>query len=113
MVKATIKALDKKLISEYAIELGRKINISKIILFGSAAHGQAKKDSDLDLIILSNNFKNMSFIRRLQLLSHARKGLARRVPMDILGYTPAEAKQLARTTTMFKDMFRFGKLVWS
>jgi len=53
----------------------------------------------------------MSFIKRLQLLSHARVGSARKIPMDILGYTPAEAKKLARSSSMLKEALEQGKLI--
>lgn len=110
---AEIRIKPRQVIDEYISELKKKINISKVILFGSAAKGKIKKDSDLDLIVLSNSFKNMGLIKRLQLLSHARVKNARKIPMDILGYTPKEAKYLAHSSSMFKDAFRQGKLVYS
>lgn len=103
----------QRIIEEYALELRKKISISKIILFGSAARGKTTRDSDFDLIVLSNNFRKMSFIKRLQLLSHARIGSARKVAMDILGYTPLEARRLVRSSSMLKEAFAQGKLVWS
>ena len=33
------------------------LNISKIILFGSYAKGKATKESDIDILIISNDFK--------------------------------------------------------
>jgi predicted nucleotidyltransferase len=111
MAKDRIKP--QEIIEEYALELKKRIEISQIILFGSAARGKMTKDSDVDLIVLSNSFRNMDFIKRLQLLSHARMGKARRVAMDILGYTPQEAKELSRDSSLLKEALRDGKLVWS
>jgi predicted nucleotidyltransferase len=103
----------RQVIAAYASELEKKIKVSKVILFGSAARGEMNQDSDLDLIVLSDSFRHMSFIKRLQLLSHARSGSARKVPMDILGYTPQEAKELSRKSSMLKEAFRQGKVLWA
>lgn len=111
MAKNRIKS--RQIIKEYAYELKKRIKISKIILFGSAARGKMNEDSDFDLIVLSDTFKKMSFIKRLQLLSHARTGNVRKIPMDILGYTPAEARKLSQSSSMLKEAFEQGKLVWS
>ncbi len=110
---AKIRINPQQIIREYALELGKRIAISKIILFGSAARREMTQDSDLDLIVISNSFKNMDFIKRLQLLSRARAGKARRVAMDILGYTPSEIKKLALVSSMFKEAMEQGRLVWS
>ena len=109
---AKVKIEPQELIKEYALELRKKINISKIILFGSAARGEMKEESDLDLIVISRTFKKMGFLKRLQFLSHSRRGLSRRVAMDILGYTPAEAKKLALTSSMLRESMRQGKVIW-
>ncbi|MCM8778385.1 MAG: nucleotidyltransferase domain-containing protein [Candidatus Omnitrophica bacterium] len=64
------------------------INPKKIILFGSYAKGTPRQDSDIDLIVISDDFKNMNLRERLEVLGLA----AGRVfePIEALGYTPEE-----------------------
>ena len=66
------------------------IKVKKIIIFGSYASGKAQKESDIDLFILSDNFKDMDLWERLCLLGRARIGIKR--PMEILGLTEEEFK---------------------
>jgi len=64
------------------------IRAKKIIIYGSYASGDAKTDSDLDLLVLSNDLKNMDLWERLCILGRARQGIKR--PMEILGMTEEE-----------------------
>ena len=45
-------------------ELSKRYNIQKMILFGSRARGDYKLTSDVDLIVISKDFKNCSFRQR-------------------------------------------------
>ncbi len=67
------------------------IKIKKIILYGSYVSGQKKTASDIDLLIASNNFKDMDLRERLCLLGRARIGI--RKPIEILGVTEEEFKK--------------------
>lgn len=64
------------------------INIKKIFIYGSHAFGKCKEDSDLDLVVVSDDFKNMDLWERLCLLGRARMGIKK--PMEILGLTEEE-----------------------
>ncbi len=64
------------------------IKVKKIILYGSHASGMAREDSDLDLVVVSDDLKDMDLWERLCLLGEARMGIKR--PMEILGYTEEE-----------------------
>jgi predicted nucleotidyltransferase len=47
----------KKFIKNYIKILKSQIKIEKVILFGSYAYGKQHRDSDIDLIVLSPDFK--------------------------------------------------------
>ena len=64
------------------------VRVKKIILYGSHAFGKAREDSDLDLLVVSDDLKDMDLWERLCLLGRARKGIKR--PMEILGLTEEE-----------------------
>ena len=81
----------KRIIEKYKEELKiLGINAEKIILYGSYAKGNARQDSDIDLIIISEDFKNLNLRERLEVLGLA----AGRVfePIEALGYTGDEIK---------------------
>lgn len=84
--------MDKEIslvINQYRRKLeAQGINIKRIILYGSHAVGKAKEDSDIDLVVISDDFKKMDLWERLCLLGRARMGVKR--PMEILGFTEEE-----------------------
>ena len=100
-----------KILNDYVDIVSMKIKVDRVILFGSAAKGNLKNASDVDLIVLSRDFEKMDFLHRLELLSHARRGDARKIPMDILGYTPAEFKKLKNRSTVLNEAMKGGKVI--
>ena len=84
--------MDKEIyhvISEYIQRLeALGIKVKKTILYGSHAAGKARKDSDIDLVVVSDDFKNMDIWERLCLLGRARIGIKR--AMEIMGFTEEE-----------------------
>jgi len=47
------------------------IKAEKIILFGSYASGNYRSDSDIDLVIISDDFKDKDYWQRIDILSSA------------------------------------------
>lgn len=89
MVKT--KSEIKKIVNRYKKELeALGIFPKEIILYGSYASGNPRDESDIDLIVISDDFKNMSLRERLEILGIA----AGRVfePIEALGYTEEEIK---------------------
>lgn len=79
------------IITRYRKDLEKKISVKKIILYGSYAYGKPHKGSDIDLIVISSDFKKIPPLKRLELLSLARiKSLD---PIGAIGYTPEEFKK--------------------
>jgi len=78
-----------KVIREYRKRLeALGFKVRKTILYGSHATGNAREDSDIDLVIISEDFRNMDTWERLCLLGRARMGIKR--PIEILGLTQEE-----------------------
>lgn len=98
MVKNSTKSI--KIVKSYIKELKKTLEIKKVIIFGSAARGEMRRDSDIDIIVLSPDFKTMGFVERAAFLNRNRRGLSREVPMDILGYTPKEFDKLTKESTI-------------
>jgi predicted nucleotidyltransferase len=99
----------KKIIRAYKKELKRhNIHVTKTILYGSYARGNAKPYSDIDLIVISPDLARFSPLKRQELL--ARLTIPINAPLEILGYTPAELKK--SNHTIFGQIIReTGKLL--
>ena len=78
-----------EIIKKYRNEVEKLgVRPQKIILFGSYAGGTPREDSDIDVIVVAEDFKKMNLRERLELLGLA----AGRVfePIEALGYTQEE-----------------------
>lgn len=103
----------KKLIKEYLKNFSPNIRVKGVFLFGSYATGKIRKNSDVDLIIISPDFKKINFIKRLEILSQFRKNkITRLMPMDIFGYTPEEFKNIDRESIIMKQAKKEGKMIY-
>lgn len=62
------------------------ISISKIILFGSQASGTANNDSDIDIVVVSEDFEGKSIFERVKLLNKADARTIKKfmVPIDVI-----------------------------
>lgn len=86
-----------RIITEYRQKLEAVgIRVKKIILYGSHASGNARSESDIDLLVVSDDFEKMDLWERLSLLGRARMGIKR--PMEIIGFTEKEFKAEQRGT---------------
>jgi len=79
----------KEIIGKFQTEI-EKLGVKplRMRLFGSYAGGIPREDSDIDLIVVSDDFRAMNLRERLELLGIA----AGRVfePIEALGYTQEE-----------------------
>ena len=68
------------------------LRISKLILFGSQATGQANEGSDIDIVVLSEDFRNKDIFERALLIKDAEILTIKKfmVPFDIITMTPEE-----------------------
>src|SRR5579871_4871279 len=72
--------------------LEQKINVIDVIIFGSQTLGQANRESDIDVAVISEDFKGKDMFKRGRLVVDAHIRTTRKflVPMDILTLTPKE-----------------------
>ncbi len=76
----------KKAIQEYCTEVIKRFKPACIILYGSRAKGTFTGASDIDIIVISNNFEQ-DFLSRIKDLIDANTSS---FPIEPLGYTEAE-----------------------
>lgn len=90
----------------------RGLKISKIILFGSHATRKAVKESDIDIVIISEDFRDKSIFERVDLLKDAEVATIRKfmVPIDIIAMTPEE---LESKTSIVAAYAKKGKVIYA
>jgi len=70
----------------------KKLNLNKVVLFGSYSKGNFNLDSDIDLAIVSSDFKGKSLFEKAKLTGNLDWELVRKTNMsfDILYYSEDE-----------------------
>lgn len=93
--------------TEEIVEQIKKFNPKAIILFGSAARGEATEDSDLDFLVVMETDKPFS-----DRIRDLRTSIRTRTPLDIIVLTPQEARELPKQSTFFSQVIKEGKLLY-
>ncbi len=89
MVKTTPEL--KQIIKRYRAQLEKMgIRPARILLYGSQAAGTAREGSDVDLIVISSDWKKYNHRERLELLGIASARILE--PVQAQGFTPSEIK---------------------
>lgn len=72
----------------------RGIGIEKIVVFGSYAKGKEKEYSDIDIIIVSKDFREKDIFQRVELTRGIHRKLIDEImkPFDIMYYSDEEWK---------------------
>lgn len=98
------KDIEREL-KKFKKSLSKRIEIEKIIFFGSLAKGKGHKYSDVDLIIISPEFRGKEFRDRpLGFYKYWNLDL----PFDFLCYTPEEFKKLSKMITIVREAVKEG-----
>ena len=86
--------MDKKTIKPlipFLKKVEKKFKPYKVILFGSRARGDSIEDSDYDILIISDEFKEIDFYQRSAYAYSLKRGIP--VSMDIICLTREEFNQ--------------------
>ena len=82
----------KKIIEQYKTILKTLgIHAQRVILYGSFAKGNPREDSDIDIVVVSNDFKKLNLRERIEVLGIASARI--KEPIEARGYTPSEIKK--------------------
>ena len=94
-----------KAIENFVTKLKEDFNIKRVIFFGSRAIGKARKDSDIDLIIVSNDFEGMSFFERGAKMYDY---WTEEIPVDFLCFTEKEFNKLKNRISIVSEALTYG-----
>ena len=97
-----------EVIKEFIKKLSKDFDIHEIIFFGSRADGREKNDSDIDLIIVSNDFEGKGFFERASKMYDYWDAL---ISVDFLCYTIKEFERLKRRISIVSEALKSGIIV--
>ena len=88
--------------------IGREFNAHRVILFGSRAHGRARPDSDVDLLVILP-FRGRTLTKSLEILNR----LDLSIPIDLLARRPADVRRrYAQRDPLMRDALDRGKVLY-
>lgn len=101
--------INDELINEIRDKIVSSISPEKIILFGSQASGEAKKESDIDLVIIWDTLESQP--RRNLIVRRLFPG--RKFSLDVFVFTPKEEKEFSdiRGTILYTAL-KNGKIIY-
>ena len=88
-------------INKFKKNISKKLQIKKLILFGSYARGDYHEDSDVDLILVSPAFRRKKFVKRswgFYKFWHLDPEI--NYPVDFICYTQEEFKKLKKCVSL-------------
>jgi predicted nucleotidyltransferase len=110
-------AEDKKSYLPVIVKRLKKIGIHKIILFGSLTSGDARTDSDMDLIVVTND-DNMpqSYKEKSEIylkVSNALTDIRGKIPIDLIVYTKPMYDKFNELGSLFsKEISHKGVVIY-
>lgn len=90
----------------------KELKVSRIIVFGSQAKGTATEESDIDIIIVSEDFKRKNIFKRADMTKDAEIRTIRKfmVPLDIITLTPEEYEN---KTSLMAEYAHEGEVIYA
>jgi len=103
------KAAVLKIIGHFKDALEKKgIKIERIVLYGSYAAGTQREGSDIDLVVISDDFSGLGYWQRIDLLSAAIYEVFK--PIEAVAMTRAEWE---KGDSFIVDFARNGEVVFA
>jgi predicted nucleotidyltransferase len=101
--------VNAELIEDIVHRIVRTISPKKVILFGSRARGDARPESDIDILVIADSTEPR--YRRSALLYGALSDIL--VPMDIMVYNPGEIEEWSDVRQAFvTTAIREGRVLY-
>jgi len=102
------KEVDLNKVEEFLKRIGRKYRIKKAVIFGSSVRGELGGDSDIDLIIISDEFEGISPLKRPVKL-YLEWDLD--YPVDFICYSTKEFEELRKRPSLVREALKEGKVI--
>ncbi len=90
----------------------KELKVFRIIVFGSQAKGTATEESDIDIVVVSEDFKRKNIFKRADMTKDAEIRTIRKfmVPLDIITMTPEEYEN---KTSLMAEYAQEGEVIYA
>lgn len=78
------------------------VRVQQVLLYGSHAKNTAHADSDIDIIIVSEDFAGKDLLERLKILGQAHRNVSE--PIQAYGFTPEEVESREDLTAFWDEI---------
>lgn len=102
----------KEILNNYINAINSKIKVDGVLLYGSRAYGNPNKYSDVDIVVISPDFKNKNFFKRIDWLTKKRIDVADTISMDVIGYTPKEFLNIEKKSAIMAKAKKDGAWIY-
>lgn len=89
----------------------KELNIERVVIFGSRVRGDYLKHSDLDIIVVSEDFSAIPFIYRSNVIYKYYDAWKGEGYLEIICYTPEEFERKKTQIGMVKDAVEEGLVI--
>ena len=102
------KDVDLNKVEEFLRRVSKKYRLKKAVVFGSSVRGEFGEDSDIDLIVISDEFEGISPLKRPVKL-YLEWDLD--YPVDFICYTTKEFEELRKRPSLVREALKEGRVV--
>lgn len=99
------KAVIIKKLQKFKEQVDKEVYLKKMFFFGSRASGKPTRDSDIDLVLVSEKFRKLDFIERgAKMYDYWNL----HYPVDFLCYTPEEFERKKKQIGIVQQAVKEG-----
>lgn len=100
----------KQKIKKYIEILADNISVEKVIIFGSRVRKNYTEESDIDLAIISSDFKKHNYLENIQFLFNKASEIDEII--EAIPYTPEECRNVD-PRSFLGEILRTGKTIYT
>jgi len=109
------RALPRKVVKAVEVfleKLSSEIRVEEAYLFGSYAKGTWIKTSDVDLIVVSRDFKGLRYTERLDLVNRVQWSARISPFIEVIPLTPEEFRDKVGSSAVIRDASKYWLKIW-
>jgi len=91
--------------------LSRKVRVEAVYAFGSRVKGDWIKDSDIDLVIVSEDFRDMPFTKRMDVVEEVQWRMRIRPHIEAIPLTWKEFNRKVRRSAILMDASKYWRKI--
>ncbi len=105
MERVRLSEKRRRELARFLRRLRDTMNVREVYIFGSRVYGEPLRESDLDIIVVSEEFGGRSFIENMEAVSRPWDGS---FTIEVFPYTPEQLKRFMRRKSVVAEAVRKG-----